>query len=178
VKTRIFYHTQASRDIQLLEPVICTRDDAWLGDAIYFWLDIIDADEWGVNAKKETGFYEVYVCDINFEQILDTVFNEEHYNFWFSQIEKIANLIISKTNIKPTIKELNDYLKKDNVWDELDGIMFQDLPINPDKLLIKPFEKRNGPFKKYFYYRKRIQLAVYNSNIISNFTLLKKEKHN
>lgn len=172
VKT--FYHTQESRGKLLSEPIPCTRDDAWLGDAIYFWLDLSDAEHWGNVSKRRTAHYEVYSCQIDCGNVLDSVFNEEHYYFWFKQIEKVAKAIISRTNIKPTIKELNDYFKERGTWDELDGIFFQDLPTNPNALLVKPIEYKSK--RVVFPYRKRIQIAVYNSDIISNFVLLKKEK--
>lgn len=172
--TKMFYHTQEARKELLQEPIPCKRDDAWLGEASYFWLDLYDADYWGNMSKRKTGYYEIYHCQIDCENVLDSVFNEEHYNFWFKQIEKVAKVIIARTKMKPTIKELNDYLKEKGAWDELDGILFQDLPTNPNALLVKPIEYRNR--RVVFPYRKRIQIAVYNSNILSNFALLKKEK--
>lgn len=172
---RLVYHTQESRKYILTEPIKCLRNDAWLGDAFYYWYELEDAEYWGNKSKRSRQYYEIYQSEINTENILDTVFNEEHYYFWFRQIEKVAKSIMSKTKIKPTLKELNDYLKERGIWDELDGIRFQDLPISPDRLLIQPIEVKNGS-KRYFPYRKRIQIAIYNSNIILSFTLLKKEK--
>lgn len=172
--TKNYYHTQESRFKQLNESIICTRDDAWLGEAHYFWKDELDAENWGHNSKKRTGYFEIYVSEINLEDVLDTVFNEDHYYFWLKQIEKVAKKIISKTHIKPTIKELNDYFKEKGDWDDLAGIQFQDLPTNNNHLLIKPIEYKNRAVT--FAYRKRIQLAVYNTNIINTFVLLKKEK--
>lgn len=171
---RKFYHTQESWKRQLTEPIPCTRDDAWLGNAIYFWYDLEDAEYWGNTSKKRTGYYEVYMSDINCKNVLNSVFNEKHYFFWYRQVEKVARAIIAKTKIKPTLKELNDYFKERGTWDEVDGILFQDLPTNPNHLLIKPVEYKNK--KVVFAYRKRIQLAVYNPSIILNFTFLKKER--
>ncbi len=37
-----FYHTQESRDHRLANPIPCTRDDAWLGNAMYFWYEEVD----------------------------------------------------------------------------------------------------------------------------------------
>ena len=173
---RIYYHTQDSRKLTLTEPVPCTRDDAWLGNAIYFWHELIDAEDWGNNAKRRYGCYEIYESEIEMDNVLNSVFNEEHYYFWYKQIEKVAKAIILKTNLKPSIKELNDYFKERGTWDDLDGILFQDLPINPNKLLIKPIECNKRNKKIVFPYRMRIQLAVYNSKIIHNFALLKKEE--
>lgn len=169
-----FYHTQESREKQLTEPIPCTRNDAWLGNAIYFWYDIGDAEHWGNTSKKRTGYYEIYACNIFCENILNSVFNEEHYFFWFEQVEKVAKAIIAKTKMKSTLKELNDYFKERGTWDEVDGILFQDLPTNPNRLLIKPVEYKNK--RVAFAYRKRIQLAVYNLKIIRTFAFLKKER--
>ena len=170
-----YYHTQEARGKELTSPIKCVRDDAWLGEAYYFWFDLEDAENWGNSSKRGKGFYAIYQSEINLENVLDTVFNEEHYNFWFEQIEKIARIIMANTKMKPTLKDLNDYIKERGTWDELHGIRFQDLPISPDRLLIRPIEYRYGKMK-YFQYRKRIQLAVYNSEIISNFALLKTAK--
>jgi hypothetical protein len=156
---RLMYHTQEKRVIRLTSPIICTRNYAWLGIAYYFWENEMDAIHWGHDSKRSTGFFEVYKADINCENILDTVFNEEHYRFWNAQIEKAAKLISIKTGIKATIAEINQYFKEKAKWSEtIDGIMFQDLP-NSEDLLVRNL-----------YYRKRIQIAVYNLKIIDNFT--------
>lgn len=173
---KVFYHTQESRRNILTEPIPCIREDAWLGNAIYFWHDLEDAEEWGNNSKRRHNYYEIYISDIETENVLNSVFNEEHYFFWYKQIEKVAKIIIAKTKMKPSIKELNDYFKERGTWDDLDGILFQDLPTNPNKLLIKPIEYNNKSKKVVFPYRKRIQLAVYNSKIIHTFALYKREK--
>lgn len=167
------YHTQEKRKSCLDFPIICVRDDAWLGEAHYFWKDEVDAHDWGINSKKITGEFEVYNCKLNSDNFLDTVFNEAHYNFWIKQLEKIAIKIIKKTNEKPTIKELNDYLRDNNIWNQVDFIQFQDLPINQEKSFIKPIEYYKEGKKKLrtIAFRKRIQIAVYNPDIISNFAL-------
>jgi hypothetical protein len=169
-----FYHTQEAREKILFAPVLCNRNDAWLGEAIYFWYDIEDAEHWGNTSKRRTGYYEIYESVIFCENILNSVFNEEHYFFWYRQIEKVAKIIIAKTKMKPTIKELNDYFKERGTWNEVDGILFQDLPTNNERLLIKPIEYQNK--KMVFAYRKRIQLAVYNREIIRTFDFFKREK--
>ena len=87
------------------------------------------------NAKRNYGYYEIYESEI--DNVLNSVFNEEQYYFWYKQIEKVAKVIILKTNLKPSIKELNDYFKQRETWDDLDGILFQDLPTNSNKLLIE-----------------------------------------
>jgi hypothetical protein len=146
---------------------------AW--GSILFWLDLEDAEEWGNKSKRGSHYYEVYQSEIQIDNILDTVFNEDHYFFWFKQIEKVARAIMSKTKMKPTLKELNDYLKERGLWNEIHGIKFQDLPASAERLLIRPIEYKSGKIR-HFQYRKRIQLAVYNMEIILNFEFLKREK--
>jgi hypothetical protein len=170
---RRMYHTQERWDNRLKAPIICVRNDAWLGDAYYYWLNEDDAKNWGINSKRATGWYEVYQSDINCENVLDTVFNEKHYNLWLKTIEKVAKIIAKATYNKPTLKELNDYLKERGDWSEVDGIMFQDLPNKEYYTLIKPIiykDKVTQVEKKvYFTYRKRIQLAVFNEEVILSF---------
>ena len=154
------YHTQEKREQRLTKPIICNNKNAWLGVAYYFWEDEIDAINWGHKSKTNTGFFEIYKAEIECENVLDTVFNEEHYKFWVKQIEKAAKHISMKTGLKATLKEINQYFKEKANWAEItDGIMFQDLPISEDLLV------RN------LYYRKRIQLAAYNFKIINTFAL-------
>ena len=152
------YHTQEKWSIRLTEPIICLRDNAWLGVAYYFWHDEIDAINWGNNSKRRKGYFEIYKADVDCENVLDTVFSEESYNFWIKQIEKAAKFITKKTGLKATIQEINLYLNTRAKWSECtDGIVFQDLPFSDD-LLVKEFN-----------YRKRIQIAIFNLKIIDNF---------
>lgn len=165
--TREMYHTQEKRQKSLTKPCICIRDDAWLGEGHYFWYNKDDADFWGNVSKRKTGQYEVYASNINCENILDTVFSEEAYLFWIKQVEKVAMKIIKNTGEKPTLKELNDYFKERGSWNEVDGIMFQDLSNNSDLLLVKPIEYARK--SSAFAYKKRIQLVVYNLKIVLTF---------
>ncbi|MEA3496166.1 MAG: hypothetical protein U9R42_09050 [Bacteroidota bacterium] len=157
---RTMYHTQEKREKRLISPIICKRKNAWLGIGYYFWDNEIDAIHWGNNGKRTTSFFEIYKANVDCENVLDTVFNEEHYTFWVTQIEKAAKFISKKTGIKAKKKEINQYFKEKANWSDVtDGILFQDLPFSED-LLVKDLN-----------YRKRIQIAVYNLNIISNFAL-------
>ena len=155
---REMFHTQEKRTKQLKEAVACVRNDAWLGVARYFWLDIEDAKFWGITSKKNTGWYEVYSAEIDCEDVLDTVFSEEQYNFWIRQIKKAEAAFKSKTKVRPTLKDLNDYFLDHGIWSKFGGIMFQDIANNEWHYIVKGFQ-----------YRKRIQLAVYKPDIISNF---------
>lgn len=104
-----FYHTQENRKEELTEPIICIKDNAWLGVAFYFWENEDDADFWGVKFKNKTGKYDVYKAKIISDDILDTVFNREHYYFWIKQVEKAAKNFVKKTGSKPSLKEINDF---------------------------------------------------------------------
>lgn len=151
------FHTQEKRECLLTEAIPCVREDAWLGVAYYFWYDEQDAISWGINSKRKTGYYEIYAADINLEKTLDTVFNEEHYLFWIRQIEKIAKrLTVAKKEV--TLKSINDYFFDKGIWSQFSGILFQDISTNNNTYLVKGFQ-----------YKKRIQLAVYDVLIISNF---------
>jgi len=159
------YHTQERREKRLSKPILAKRKNAWLGLAYYFWMDEIDAIHWGDSSKRRTGYYEIYQAVIDCENVLDTVFNEEHYNFWIKQIEKAARKIIISTGRKATIKEINQYFTEKAKWSDVtDGIMFQDLPSSEDLLVVS------------FYYRKRIQLAVFNIKIILSFEFHSEQK--
>lgn len=154
---RKMFHTQEKRLVVLKSPVPCSKDNAWLGAALYFWYDEQDAVFWGINSKRATGYYEIYSADIDCEDVLDTVFNEEHYLFWINQIKK-AEKTFMMSGAKPTLKLLNDYFLQKGIWLKFGGIMFQDISPNPQNYIVRDFQ-----------YKKRIQLAVYKPPIISNF---------
>lgn len=159
------YHTQEKRRERLKSPVICCKSNAWLGTGYYFWNDQVDAVHWGNNMKTAKGAYQIYQAHIDCSKVLNTVYNEEHYLFWIAQIEKAAKHISKKTRMKATLKEINDYFKEKAKWSEItSGVLFQDLPYSEDLLVIN------------LNYRKRIQIAVYNLDIISNFVLHSEEK--
>lgn len=155
-----YYHTQEKRRKNINEPIKCTKDNAWFGDAYYFWEEEYDAIFWGVTSKRNTGEYEVYKANISELEVLDTVFNRTEYEFFVRQIEKVSRKFIKKTGVKPTLKEINDYLAENNIWSKFDGILFQDISRNPNHFLVKGMQ-----------YKKRIQLALYNKNKISTFVL-------
>ena len=152
------YHTQEHRTKSLIEPIQCLKGNAWLGAAYYFWIEEDDALFWGDVAKRSTGKYDVYCCEIDCENILDTVFNEEHYSFWLKNIEKVAKKFVKSTGSKPTIKEINEYFLENKVWESLDGIMFQDISKNAVHFIVKEFQ-----------YKKRIQIALYNKDKLTKF---------
>lgn len=154
------YHSQEHRYKVLKEPILCIDDDAWLGEGLYFWTNEEDALFWGNVKKRRTRKYDIYEAEIDCENILDTVFDEEEYNFWLKNVERAAKNILIKTGTKPTLKEINDFFKDRGIWNKLDGIMFQDISKNPIHYLVKEFQ-----------YKKRIQIALYNKTKLSKFAL-------
>lgn len=157
------YHTQEKRNRRLSNPIECKRKDAWLGAGYYFWDEEGDAHSWGRSSKYKTGAFEVYEADIVGENFLNTVFNEEDYIFFKKQIDKASLAIVKMTNMRPTIKDICEYINSKARWStKLDGVLFQDLPTGS-----------NLPIEN-FPYRKRIQAVVYNSSCIQNF-LFKEE---
>ena len=153
------FHTQEKRNQLLTAPVVCNKSNAWLGMAWYFWYDSDDAFFWGVKSKRRTGYFQIYSGDINCGNVLDTVFNEDHYRFWLGQLEK-AKIRFAKAGKMLDLKALNDYFVDKKIWTQFDGILFQSMAEGGDGFIVKDFQ-----------YKKRIQLAVYNENIISNFAL-------
>lgn len=158
------YHTQERRTIRLTSPVLCERSDAWLGNAYYFWDDIVDAERWGDKSKKRTGSFEIYASQITVDNFLDTVFNEDHYLFYKKQIEKVSKTIEKKARRKASIKDIAAYINEKAWLGNLDGILFQDLPIGYHELIPD------------YPYRKRIQAAVYNIDCVLSFIFIKDEK--
>lgn len=103
------FHTQEKRLKPIAVPILCKKDDAWLGDAYYFWYDEADAVFWGNRFKRNTGKYQIYSADIISDNILNTVFNEDEYLLWIRIIEKAAKSFVKNTNEKTTLKQINTY---------------------------------------------------------------------
>jgi hypothetical protein len=163
---RTMYHTQERRRFKLSFPVKCYRSDAWLGEGYYFWYYLDDAHYWGFTSKTRTGYYEIYSADIDCEDVLDTVFNEEHYLFWIKQIElAIAYHVKRRRDRQVTLKDINDYFVDKKLLEGVKGVMFQDISNNPSSQFVGKFQ-----------YRKRIQIAVYDEQIIANFVFVEESK--
>lgn len=155
---REMFHTQEKWPKKLTSPVLTVNQDAWLGDGYYFWYYEEDAVWWGRTAKKRKGYYEVYKAAIDCENVLDTVFNEQHYLLWIKYVEKAIERFLKKQKGTLTIKYINDFFMEKGVFNDVDGVLFQDISDNPNYWIIDKFQ-----------YKKRIQLAVYNLKIMSNF---------
>ena len=50
-----FYHTQENRNEKLENPIFCSKPNAWLGNAFYFWENEDDADFWGITTDAPDG---------------------------------------------------------------------------------------------------------------------------
>lgn len=155
---RVLYQTLCKRDKRCNAPGLCKKSNAWLGKGYYFWLNEDDAIRWGLDSKYYTRKYEIYKSEIFFDNILNTVFDEGAYNFFVEIIEEAAKIFIKKTNKRPTIKRINDYFNEKGVWAGVDGILFQDLPKSETYGLVQNL-----------YYKKRIQLVVYNKQVVISF---------
>lgn len=163
---KVCYHTQENRGgDKLTGPIKCVRDDAWFGDAYYYWESLDDANYWGKVSKKTTGRYDVYSSNIETENFLDTVFNEKHYRAWLNSIEKLALKFKMEMKMDLGLKELNDYFKERGLYKDIEGVVFQDISNNPNHYLVKGLQ-----------YKKRIQLAVFNKIAIKDFVFLQSEK--
>lgn len=159
------YHTQERRKTFLAAPVQSVQSNAWLGKAYYYWYDAQDAFNWGIASKNGTGYFEIYQSNIDCTDVLDTVFNEEHYLFWMKEIEKVAKTLVKKTGQKPATKYINEYFRDRGIWKSVAGIMFQDIPKKDENVMVIGF-----------YYKKRIQLAVFDLKIVQSFSLKSTEK--
>lgn len=158
---REMYHTQEKWKTKLTAAIPTTKSIAWLGEAAYFWYYEDDAVWWGTTSKQGTGYYEVYKATINSDNILDTVFNEEHYKLWVHNIERAIQKFYKSSGKVLTLKYINDFFKEKGIFDGIDGVLFQDITNNPKYWIIDKFQ-----------YKKRIQIAVYESAIISNFAFV------
>ena|SRR5690606_16499686 len=162
------YHTQEYREgsSSLMAPLECRHQKAWLGKGYYFWTEIEFAHYWGKDSKKATGFYDIYVAQLNCENCINAVFDEEGYMFFCDCIEE-AIMYMKENAVPMALDQMNRFLAE-NIWTKIDigGIIFDDKPINP-----------KGSPGKYseiprFYYKKRIQIVIFDRKNIERFRLL------
>lgn len=152
------FHTQEDRGNVLSGPILCIRKNAWLGTAYYFWAEDEDAVRWGYDSKG--GCFQVYSARIVSENVLDTVYNKEHYEFFRNALERLAAKIVKKTGRKLSKTILCEYLNNRAHWrKKIDVLIVNDNPQGEREILPIPI-------------RKRIQAAVYNQNCIHEFKLL------
>jgi len=161
------YHTQECRPAVLNQPLKCVNKKAWLGFGYYFWLEMEYAHYWGQDSKihEKSESYDIYQADLNIENCINTVFDEEGYVFF---IEKIEDAIQRYKNrkIPITLNNVNRYLEE-KVWPKLgiSGIIYDDKPTNP--------RNKNRIYSEIpdLYYKKRIQVVIFDLEKICNFEL-------
>jgi len=168
------FHTNEHRGNTLKAPVLALGNSQWLGDGFYFWQHYKFAEEWGFNRickkkKYQDGIlnkFDIYKADlqINFsnDAFLDTVFNETDYYKFLEKVEYFADIYFKRIRRKPTLEEFNDFIQDFGIWKNIKAIRFQDLPTNNETTYLKI---------KGFYYKKRIQIVVYDVTIIRSFVL-------
>ena len=171
-KTVKGYHTQECRETTLNHPLKCTDRKAWLGFGFYFWLELIYAQYWGEdfkirknNPRAKSDFYDVYTADLNIENCVNTVFDEEDYLNFVEAIEMAIQHFKSKRK-QVTLDMVHCYLAE-KVWTThgIEGIIYDDKPTNP--------KNKNRIYSEIpdLYYKKRIQVVVFNLKNIRNFEL-------
>jgi hypothetical protein len=166
------YHTQEFRHSGALDkPIQGKPEEAWLGIGYYFWLEEDFAVYWGVDKKKKrTGYYDIYSAEIEEGEILNASFNEKAY-FNFRQMIDDAVAHFQNKSKKVTLLQVHRFLS-DNFWSKhgVTGIIFDDLPHNNDA------KNRVYSYIEPFYYKKRLQLVVFDKQIIHNFAIHKEEQ--
>ena len=161
------YHTNEHRGNEII--VYAEGADQWLGDAYYFWQDFEFAEEWAKSTRNNYKVSDIYTVelDLNFEagkDVIDTVFNEKHYYKFVEKIEAFAKVYINKFGQKPTLQDFNNFVLDNNLplWKEINAIRFQDLPLN---------DKRDYLQIKGFFYKKRIQIALFDATKMTKKSL-------
>lgn len=169
------YHTNEHRGNILEIPVFAEGNTQWLGGGYYFWQDYEFAEEWGENriCKKQDykdglkDKYDIYQAEVNInfpsDETIDTVFDENDYRKFLEKVEYFALEYEKQFNEKPTLEEFNEFIQDLNIWKGIVAIRFQDLPANSNRTYLKV---------KRFYYKKRIQIVLYDIDKIRKFEVL------
>ncbi|MEN9442824.1 MAG: hypothetical protein RLZ33_2901 [Bacteroidota bacterium] len=158
------YHTQEYRTPLLKMPIEATGSKQWLGDGYYFWQDYEFAQWWGTTKKckpknisrKYSVFKATIICDE--DDFIDTVFNEEDYRNFVHAIERFAKSYVKQFHKKPNLVEFNDFIFDKKLWQNIRVIRFQDIPENDNLISVDGY-----------YYKKRIQFRVTDTDNIVNF---------
>jgi len=171
-KMIVGYHTQEARPVNLEKPILCDDNLAWLGEGYYFWVEEEFAKIWGEDKKKQTtGSYNIYTALIVPDYLLNTTFRESEYFFFKDCIEKaIQNF--KNIGEEINLKDIHQYMK-DTFWDDIGitGIVYDDLPINTQRTTKKGSLHRVHSEVKPLYYKKRIQIVVFDLGNIKDFKL-------
>lgn len=159
----ICFHTQEYRPEPLEFPIKCTDEKAWLGPGFYFWFDELFAIYWGHDFKKKTGYFDVYTAHVEDNRLLNASFSEKDYFFLKNNIDKLIARLRSE-GLDFNLKEVHRLLKEE-FWSKMgiNGIIYDDLPVNNYK------KSRTYSLIEPLYYVKRIQVVVFNPDIIHSF---------
>jgi hypothetical protein len=163
------YHTQEHRKGLpfLKSPMACRSDKAWLGIGYYFWTELEFARYWGEDSKQKiAGAYDIYEAYLNCENCINAVFDEEGYFFFRKQIESCITRF-KLAGIQVSLAQVNRFLA-DEVWPLLgvDGVIYDDKPTNPYR------SDRVYSEIPDLYYKKRIQLVLFDVQNIRNFDII------
>lgn len=170
----IGYHTQEYRaqSNPLKKPIKCVGNNAWLGIGYYFWTELEFAKYWGEDFKSNnTGYYDIYKASLNCENCINAVFDEDGYFFFRDKIEETIDHF-SKNTLNVTLEQIHCFLSE-NIWPSLnvEGIIYDDKPINPKK------SDRIYSEIPDLYYKKRIQIVLFNLINIRIFELFLEEQN-
>ena len=106
----IFYHTQERRTKCLDKPIKCNKDNAWLGQAYYFWENEDDAVFCGSTDDKLT--------DQGWQQMVKALENKNDWDLIVSsklqRCREFAELIASEDDID---------IELDKSFDEIDFLL-------------------------------------------------------
>jgi len=161
------YHTQEYRSAVLKQPLKCVNKRAWLGFGYYFWLEEEYAHYWGQDSKinENSQSYDIYCAELDIESCINTVFDEKDYVTFVEVIEEAIQYFKSKHTLF-SLEMVNDYLAE-KVWTnlEVNGIIYDDKPTNP--------RNKNRIYSEIpdLYYKKRIQVVLFDLKNIRNFEL-------
>ncbi len=165
------YHTQECRYTDLEKPIRGNPKDAWLGVGYYFWVELVFAKFWGEDYKKgNTGYYDIYKANLDADNFINAVFDEKGYFFFCDCVEESIQYFKSK-NKQISLDQVNRFLA-DNFWQKMNitGVMYDDTPQNP--------KNKDRIYSEIppLYYKKRIQVVVFNLKNISNFEIYLSEQ--
>lgn len=167
------YHTQEWRTSGVLEkPIRCVASNAWLGIGYYFWTELEFAHYWGEDYKKHrTGCYDIYRALLDVENCINAVFDEEGYFYFREKIEStIQHFLDNGKNVD--LQKVHRFLAE-NVWQRMGitGIIYDDIPSNPRHKSERIYSKIPD-----LYYKKRIQVVMFDIKTICNFSIALEEQ--
>jgi hypothetical protein len=160
------YHTLEDRDnFELIEqngPILCVRNDAWLGIGYYFWDTNIDwGHEWGRKTYKKYVIFKAIISLINCYDLVGNVSDKSEFN----QILNVLQEKQKNKNIK--VSEVLEYMKKftDFNYNTIRSAHF------PDSTTKVSF---GGKFNEFMFSNERVQICVIKKNnlTLQNFKVI------